>query len=46
MSRKGSNSEAVHATPADTKEEICDLDDDEAMTRRALEILESQRNDA
>jgi hypothetical protein len=39
-------SEAVHATPADTEEEICDLDDDEAMTRRALEILESQRNDA
>ena len=39
-------SEAVHATAADTEEEICDLDDDEAMTRRALKILESGTNDA
>jgi hypothetical protein len=39
-------SEAVRITPADTEEELRDLDDDEAMTRRALEILESQRNDA
>jgi hypothetical protein len=30
----------------DTKEELRDLDDDEAMTRRALGSLESQRNDA
>ncbi len=39
-------SEAVRITPADSKEELRDLDDDEAMTRRALEILDSQRNDA
>jgi hypothetical protein len=38
--------EAVRITRADTEEELHDLDDDEAMTRRALEILESQRNDA
>jgi len=38
--------EAVRITPADTEEELRDLDDDEAMTRRALEILESQRNEA
>ena len=39
-------SEAVRITPADTEEELRDLDDDEAMTRYALEILESQRNEA
>jgi hypothetical protein len=39
-------SEAVHTTPIDTEEDLRDLDDDEAMTRRALEILESRRNDA
>jgi hypothetical protein len=39
-------SEAIHITPEDTEEELRDLDDDQAMTRRALEILESQRNDA
>ena len=33
-------SEAVRITPADSKEELRDLDDDEAMTRRALEILD------
>ena len=39
-------SEAVRITPAETEEELRDLDDDEAMTRYALEILESQRNEA
>ena len=39
-------SEAVHIKPEDTQEELRDLDDDETMTRRALEILDSQRNDA
>jgi hypothetical protein len=39
-------SEAVHITPEDAEEELRDLNDDEAMTRHALEILESQRNDA
>jgi hypothetical protein len=39
-------SEAVHVTPADTQDEVRDLDDDEVMTRRALDILHSQRNDA
>jgi hypothetical protein len=33
-------------TAEDTEEELRDLDDDEAVTRRALEILESQRNAA
>jgi hypothetical protein len=39
-------SEAVHITPADTQDELRDLDDDEAMTRRALDVLDSGRNDA
>jgi hypothetical protein len=38
--------EAVQITPADTEEEIRDLDDDEATTRRALDSLRSRRNDA
>jgi hypothetical protein len=38
-------SQAVHITPEDTEEELRDLGDDEAMTRRALEILDSERND-
>ena len=38
--------EAVRTTPADTEEELRDLDEDEAMTRRALDILGSKRNDA
>ena len=39
-------SEAVRITPADTEDELRDLDDDEAMTRHALDILKSQRNEA
>ena len=39
-------SEAVRITRKDTEEELRDLEDDEAMTRRALAILESRRNDA
>jgi hypothetical protein len=39
-------SEAVHATPADTEDEMRDLEDDEAVTRRALDMLGSARNDA
>ena len=38
--------EAVRTAPGETEEELRDLDDDEARTRHALEILESQRNDA
>ena len=38
--------EAVRSTQADTDDELRNLDEDEAMTRRALEILGSQRNDA
>jgi hypothetical protein len=33
-------------TSAETEEERRDLDDDEAMTRRACDILDSRRNDA
>ena len=36
----------VRVSPEDTEEELRDLDDDEAMTHRALEILGSHRNDA
>jgi len=39
-------SEAVHVTPERTEEELRDLDEDEGMTQRALEILGSHRNDA
>jgi hypothetical protein len=38
--------EAVRATPADVEDEMRDLEDDEAMTRRALDMLGSARNDA
>ena len=38
--------EAVRITPVDAEEEIRDLDDDEAMTRRALDMLGSRANDA
>jgi hypothetical protein len=39
-------SEAVHITPADTEDELGDRDEDEAKTRRALDILNSRSNDA
>ena len=38
--------DAIRATAADTAEEMADLAVDEAMTRRALELLGTQRNDA
>ncbi len=38
--------EAVRITPADAEEEIRDLEDDDAMTRRALDILGSRGNNA
>ncbi len=38
--------DAIRATQADTEEDIADLDEDEAMTRRALDLLGSGRNDA
>jgi len=37
--------DAIRATAADSEEEIRDMQDDEAMTRRALDLLGSQRND-
>jgi len=37
---------AVRLAPADAEDEMQDLEDDEAMTRRALDILGSRRNDA
>jgi len=36
---------AIRDSPADTKEALRDLKADEAMTRRALELIGSQRND-
>ena len=38
--------DAIRATAADTEEDIADMTADEAMTRRALELLGSKRNDA
>jgi hypothetical protein len=38
--------EAIRATTADTDEDVRDLEEDEAMTRRALDLLGSRRNDA
>ena len=38
--------EAVRATASDVEEEIRDLRADEAMTRRALKLIASGRNDA
>ena len=41
-----SASDAVRATVADTNEAMADMAADEAMTRRALDLLGSRRNDA
>ncbi len=38
--------DAIRATVADTREDLTDMAADEAMTRRALELLGSRRNDA
>jgi hypothetical protein len=38
--------DAIRATAANTEAEIADVQEDEKMTRRALELLGSQRNDA
>ena len=38
--------DAIRATAADTDEDIADMEADEAMTRRALDLLGSKRNDA
>ena len=37
--------DAIRATVADTQEDLTDMAADEAMTRRALELLGSRRND-
>jgi hypothetical protein len=37
--------DAIRSTAADTEEEIRDLQDDEVMTRRALDLLDTHRND-
>lgn len=37
--------DAVRATPTDTEDDIREMEDDEAMTHRALEVLRSRRND-
>jgi hypothetical protein len=38
--------DAIRATAADTEDDMADVAADEAMTRRALELLSSKRNDA
>ena len=37
--------EAIRATAADTEDAVRDMEEDEAMTRRALDLLNSRRND-
>jgi hypothetical protein len=37
--------EAIRATQADTDEDVRDMEEDEAMTRRALDLLSSRDND-
>jgi hypothetical protein len=39
-------SDAVRATAADTDEDMADMEADETMTRQAVELLTSKRNDA
>jgi hypothetical protein len=38
--------DAIRATTTDTEEDIAEMATDEAMTRRALDLLGSRRNDA
>ena len=38
--------DAIRATAADTERDMADLEEDEAMTRRAQKLLGSKRNDA
>src|SRR5271155_3062754 len=38
--------EAIRATTADTEEDVRDMQEDEVMTRQALDLLGSRRNDA
>jgi len=38
--------DAIRATAADTERDIADMEEDEAMTRRAQKLLGSKRNDA
>jgi hypothetical protein len=38
--------DAIRATAADTKDDTADMEADEAMTHRAIELLGSKRNDA
>jgi hypothetical protein len=38
--------DAIRATTSDTQEAIMDTEEDEAITRRALDLLGSKRNDA
>ena len=38
--------DAIRATPAETEEDLADLEEDEAMTRRALDLLGAGKADA
>jgi len=38
--------DAIRATASDTEKDVCDMQDDEAKTRHALDLLNSRRNDA
>jgi hypothetical protein len=38
--------DAIRASPSDTEKDVRELENNEAMTRRALDLLNSRRNDA
>ena len=44
--RSGWVVDAIRATASDTREDVADMEQDEAMTKRALDLLGSKRNDA
>ena len=46
IGQSGDVVDAIRATAADTEEDIREMEEDEAMTRRALDLLGSRRNDA
>ena len=46
QARLGEVIDAIRATPAETAEDLADLEEDEAMTRRALDLLGAGKADA
>jgi hypothetical protein len=46
LNQSGWLANAIRATASDTQEDIVDTEQDEAITKRALDLLNSERNDA